>query len=159
MSIEENIREQSFTIFLLSKENTTKVGHFLREWGLLEMTMTSRVSLYTLIAIAPFSWGGLLLFTYYIPPINTLSFVAVLIILLVALTSTFAPIAYVLGRRLLSARRYHVTMRSAIRQGVLLALVIILNLIFRALDSWNIFMAFVILAAAIIVEVLFLARK
>ena len=123
------------------------------------MTMTSRVSLYTLIALAPLSWGGLLLFTYYIPPLNTLSFVVVCFILLVALTSTFAPLAYVLGRRLLSARRYHVTMRSAIRQGVLLALVIILNLIFRALDSWNIFMAFVILAAAIIVEILFLARK
>ena len=123
------------------------------------MTMTSRVPLYTLMAVAPLSWGGLFLFTYYVPPANTLSFVALFFILLVALTSTFAPLAYVLGRRLLSPRRYHVTMRSAIRQGTLVALVIILNLIFRALDSWNIFMALVILAAAVVVEILFLARK
>ncbi|GAC1366131.1 MAG: hypothetical protein NVS2B12_12400 [Ktedonobacteraceae bacterium] len=123
------------------------------------MSMTSRVSLYTLIAIAPLSWGGLVLFTYYVPPLNPSAFVFLFLILLVALTCTFAPLAYWLGSHLLSAQRYQATVLAATRQGALLALVVILNLIFRALDSWNIFMAFVILAAAIVVEVLFLARK
>jgi len=125
--------------------------------------MTSRASFYTLIAIAPLSWGGLLLFTYYVPPpastASSLPFVVLFLITMVALTSTFAPLAYLAGTRLLSARYYHATMRAAIRQGSLIALAIMLNIIFYILNSWSIFMAIVILAAAAVVEMLFLAPK
>lgn len=121
--------------------------------------MTNRVLLYTLIAIALLSWGGLLLFTYYVPPPNPMSFVIFFLILMVALTSTFAPLTYLVGGRLFATWHYHATMRAAIRQGALIASAVILNIIFYSLDSWNIFMAIVILAAAAVVEMLFLAHK
>jgi hypothetical protein len=49
--------------------------------------------------------------------------------------------------------------RQAIRESALLALVIILNLMLRALHSWNLAVAVVLLVAAIVVEVLALVRK
>jgi hypothetical protein len=123
------------------------------------MSRRISLSLFILIVLALLFWGGLLLFTRYVAPTTSLAFVAFFIILTVALTCSFAPIAYAVGQRLLSVRYYHASVRAAIRQGLLLALVVVLNLIFRALDSWNIFMACVILAAAVVVEVLSLAGK
>lgn len=78
---------------------------------------------------------------------------------MVALTCTFSPLAYLLDKRLLFSRRQRVTMRQALRQGALLSLAIVLNLILRALDSWSILMFVVIMSSAIIVEVISLARK
>src|SRR5579859_791758 len=121
--------------------------------------MTNRASLYTLILIALVAWGGLLLFTRFVPPITIASFIAFFLILSICLTSTFAPLVYFISRRLLASRMNRITVRHAIRQGGLLALVIVLNLALRALHSWNIVMAVAILGAAIVIEVLFLARK
>jgi hypothetical protein len=70
-----------------------------------------------------------------------------------------APIAYFIGLRFLSSRLYRTTIRHALRQGGLLALCILLNLILLALHSWNIVTAIVIFIAAIIIEVVSLARK
>jgi hypothetical protein len=50
-------------------------------------------------------------------------------------------------------------MRHALRQGLLLALVIIFNLMLRVWHSWNILAALIIFVAAVIIEVLSLARK
>ena len=121
--------------------------------------MTSRASLYTLILIALLTWGGLLLFTRYVPPVTLAAFIAFFLIMSVCLTSTIAPLAYLVSRRLLASRMHRITVRHAIRQGALLSLVIELNLMLRALHSWNIVMAVVILGAAVVIEVLFLARK
>jgi hypothetical protein len=121
--------------------------------------MSNRSSLLLLLLIAPLSWGGLLLFSYFVPPASFLSFATFFLVLTVALTSTFSPIAYVIGSRVLSLRLYRTTMRYAIRQGALLSLVIVLNLIMRSLQSWNVFTAIVILGAAVVLEVLSLARK
>lgn len=120
--------------------------------------MTNRTALYTLLLLAPLAWGGLLLFTYFVPP-GLASFVVLFVLLGVALTSTFSPLAYFVTLRFLSSRLYRVTVRHALRQGALLSLCIILNLILRALHSWNIFTAVVIFVAAVVVEVLSLARK
>ena len=120
--------------------------------------MSNRSSLYTLLLIAPLAWGGLLLFTRLVAPSTALAFFVFFLILGVALTSVFAPLAYFIGLSFFSAR-YHATIRHAIRQGALLTLVIILNLILRALHSWSIFMAVVTLVAAVIIEILSLARK
>lgn len=109
--------------------------------------------------VAPIAWGGLLLFTHFVPPQTTMAFVVFFLLLSVAQTCTLTPIAYVIGTRLLASRRYHTTVRHALRQSALLSLVIVLNLILRALHSWNIFMAIVIFVAAVVVEVLSLARK
>lgn len=121
--------------------------------------MTSRISLYTLLGVSLLAWIGLLLFTHFVPPLTIPAFLAFFVILLVALTSTFTPIAFLIARWILAGRQFHVTMRQSIRQGALLALVLNLNLLLRALHSWNLAMAVVIVVAAIVVEVLALVRK
>jgi hypothetical protein len=121
--------------------------------------MTNRSSLSVASIIALLAWASLLLFTGLIPPHTLLAFLAFFLILTVALIGTFTPVTYTFGRLFLTRHRYLVTMRYAFRQATLLALVILLNLILRALHSWNIFTALIILAVAIIIEILALARK
>ena len=121
--------------------------------------MTNRTALYILLLLIPVTWGGLLLFTRFIPPNSTLAFVSFFLILGVAITCTLAPLAYFFSLRFLSVRQYHPNMRHALRQSALLALCIVLNLLLRALHSWSIFAAIVIFVAAIVIEVLALARK
>lgn len=121
--------------------------------------MTNRASLYTLLVVALLAWGGILLFTRYVPPSTIAAFLTFFLILLVALTSTLTPLVFMIDRRLLARQHYRVTVRQAIRESALLSLVVILNLILRALHSWNLATAIVILGAAVVVEVLALARK
>ncbi len=121
--------------------------------------ITNRAALYTLIILAPLSWAGLAVYVNFVPPQGLPAFITFFLLLDVALTSTFAPFAYVIGLRFISSRLYRATMRHAILQGALLALVIVLNLILRALHSWSIVTAIIILAAAIVIEAVSLARK
>src|SRR6059036_1266227 len=100
--------------------------------------LSNRATIYILLALAPILWGALLLSTLFI----LLSF---------AITSTFAPIAYFISLRFLSSRLARTTVRHALRQGVLLSLCIVLNLILLALHSWNIFAAIIIFAAAMVI--------
>ena len=123
------------------------------------MANRTSVSLYTTRIIALFAWAGLLLFTRFVPPDSFSAYVLFFGILSVALICTLTPVAYAINGRLLATRLYHATMRHALRQAILLSLAIVLNLILRALHSWNIFMAIVILGAAVIIEILSLARK
>jgi hypothetical protein len=116
-------------------------------------------SLYVLIVAALFVWSILLLFTRFVPPHTMLAFVAFFLLITIALTSTFVPIVYFVGLRFLSLRLYRTTMQHAVRQGALLSLAIVLNLLLRILHSWNIFMAIVIFAAAVVIEILSLAKK
>ncbi len=124
-----------------------------------KMTLTNRSALHFLIVLAPLAWAGLAIYVYFVPPRGLLSFMAFFLLLDVALTSTFSPIAYAISLRFISSRLYRATVRHAIRQGALLALVIVLNLVLRALHSWSIITAIIILAAAIVIEVVSLARK
>ena len=50
-------------------------------------------------------------------------------------------------------------MRHALRQGALLSLWIVLNLLLRALHSWSIFVAVVSFGIILVIEVLSLGRK
>src|SRR6266568_4399485 len=118
-----------------------------------------QLSLYILLPIALLAWGGLLLFARYIAPVSLSAFMIFFLLLEIALISTLSPIAYFIGLRLFPRRLYNATKGHALRQGVLLSLVIVLNLLLRALHSWNIFTAVIILAVAVVVEVLSLARK
>jgi hypothetical protein len=123
------------------------------------LNVTRRNALYFLILLAPLSWAGLILFINYVLPTTLLAFSVFFLLLGLALTSTFAPLAYFIGLRFLSSRLYRATIRHALRQGILLALCIILNLILLALHSWNIVTAIVIFVVACIIEVVSLARK
>jgi hypothetical protein len=109
--------------------------------------------------IALFSWGGLFLFMYNVPPSTHLALLAFFGLLAVALMLTFSPLAYLIGQRLLFTRRYRSTVSQALRQGALLTFIITANLALRLLHSWNLLTTFIIIAAAIIIEVLSLARK
>ena len=121
--------------------------------------ITGRTALYILALLAPLAWAALLLYARFVPPQGVLAFAAFFILLDVALTSTFTPLAYVIGLRFISPRLYRTTVRHALRQGALLALLIVFNLLLRALQSWSIFTAIVSLAIAVVIEVLSLARK
>lgn len=112
-----------------------------------------------IVLIALLSWGGLLLFTYNVSPSTPLALLTFFLLLAVALMLTFSPLAYLIGQRLLFTRRYRSTASQALRQSALLTFIIIANLVLRLLDSWNLLTACIIIAAAIIVEVLSLARK
>ncbi|GCF10324.1 hypothetical protein [Dictyobacter arantiisoli] len=121
--------------------------------------MKKRFSLLHLFVIAPVAWGGLFYFTYYVRPSSTLPLLTFFVLLALALLTIFVPSAYLLGQRLLFTRRYQATGQQAFRQGSLLTLIIILNLILRALHSWSVLTALIILIAAIIAEIISLARK
>ncbi|HEV2661603.1 MAG TPA: hypothetical protein VGU68_13430 [Ktedonobacteraceae bacterium] len=121
--------------------------------------MTVRVSLSLLLLLALVAWGVLVLFTHLVSPDTALAFFAFFIILTIALTSTLTPLAYAISRALLAQRPYRPTLGQSLREGMLLALAIVLNLLLLALHSWNIFTALASLAAAVVLEVLLLARK
>lgn len=121
--------------------------------------MPTRSSVYRLLLISLLAWSGLLLFTYFVKPQSLLALVIFFLIASVALTSTFSIITYGIGRYMLPSHVYHVTIRRAIRQGALLSLAIVLNLILRILHSGSLFTGIMIVAAAVVVEVLILAKQ
>jgi hypothetical protein len=123
------------------------------------LRINGRAALYILALLAPLAWAALLLYTRFVPPQGALAFAVFFILLDIALTSTLTPLAYVIGLRLISPHLYRATMRHALRQGALLALLVVFNLLLRALNSWSIFTAIVSLAIVIVIEVLALARK
>jgi hypothetical protein len=123
------------------------------------LKLTNRATTSLLLVLALCMWAGIVIFTRYVPPQGMMAFTAFFVLLAVALASTFAPVAYVIGLRFISSRLYRATMGHAVRQGVLLSLCIVLNLMLRALHSWNIITAIIIFAVAIVVEIVSLARK
>ena len=135
-------------------QSTPSIPQPARRWRI-----DGRTALYILALVAPLAWAALLLYARFVPPQGVLAFAAFFILLDVALTSTFTPLAYVIGLRFISPRLYRTTVRHALRQGALLALLIVFNLLLRALQSWSIFTALVSLTIVVVIEVLSLARK
>ena len=121
--------------------------------------MTGRVVLYSSVVVALLAWIAVALFTRFVSPTSIIAFTLLFVLLGVALTCTLTPITYGIGLRLITSRMYRATVGHAVRQALLLSLAVILNLLLLSLRSWNIFTGLIILAAAIVVEVLFLARK
>src|SRR5258708_13692829 len=101
--------------------------------------MTNRIALYLLMLFAPLAWGGLFVFTHFVPPQTLLAYTTFFVLLGVALTSTFSPLAYFIGLRFIPSRLYRATVRHALLQGALLALWIVFNLLLRPLPSCKIF--------------------
>jgi len=121
--------------------------------------MTNRTALNMLMVFAPLLWVALIVFTHFVPPQAVQAYVTFFLLLSVALTSTLSPLAYFISLRFVSSRLHRATMRHALRQGVLLSLWIVFNLLLRALHSWNLFIAIVSLGIIIVIEVLSLGRK
>jgi hypothetical protein len=111
-------------------------------------------------AVALVAWLGLGLFGKLVSPAGAAPRLLFLLLLFIALTATFTPIAQFLGRQLVRSKWYaQHSLRHALRQGALVALAIIANLALRALGAW--FWADIILIAlaVILVEIIALARK
>ncbi len=123
------------------------------------LRIKGRTALYILALLALLAWSALLLYTRFVPPQGVLAFAAFFVLLDIALTNTLTPLAYIIGLRFISPRLYRPTVRHALRQGALLSLLIVFNLMLRALQSWSIFTAIVSLAIVVVIEVLSLARK
>ena len=121
--------------------------------------LSRRGALFSMALMALLAWGALLTFTHFEPPNSVVNFVVVFILLFVALACTFSPLAYVISLRFISSRLYRATLRHSLRQGILLALWIVFNLVLRALHSWSIFTAIVSLGIVVVIEVLSLAKK
>jgi hypothetical protein len=118
-----------------------------------------RVILIAVLFFALLAWVALLCFTYYVYPATTNDFFVFFLLLLVALTCTLSPAIYLIGTRLFFSRTHRMTILQAICQGGIIALAVVLNLILRSLHSWNLIMAVVIVVAATVVEIIFMARK
>jgi hypothetical protein len=121
--------------------------------------MTNRTSLNMLIVLAPLAWAALLIFTHFVPPRALLAYVTFFVLLDVALTSTLSPLAYFISLRFVSSRLHRATMRHALREGTLVSLWIVFNLLLLALHSWSLFVAIVSLGIIVVIEVLSLGRK
>ena len=121
--------------------------------------MTNRIALNMLLLLAPLAWAALLIFTHFVPPQSVQAYVTFFVLLGVALTSTFSPLAYFISTRFTSSRLHRATMRHALREGSLVSLWVVFNLLLRALHSWSLFVAIVSLGIIIVVEVLSLGRK
>ena len=112
-----------------------------------------------MVLTALLAWSALLAFTYFEPPNSVTKFVVVFFLLFVALACTLTPLAYLISLRFISSRLYRATLRHSLRQGMLLALWIVFNLMLRAMHSWSIFTAIVSLGIVAVIELLSLARK
>ena len=121
--------------------------------------MTNRTALNMLMLFAPLAWVALLVFTHFVPPQAVQAYVTFFVLLSVALTSTLSQLAYFISLRFISSRLHRATMRHALRQGALLSLWIVFNLLLRALHSWNLFIAIVSLGIIIVIEILSLGRR
>jgi hypothetical protein len=121
--------------------------------------LTRRGALYSMALLGLLAWGALLAFTHFEPPSGITNFAVVFILLFVALACTLSPLAYVISLRFISSRLYRATLRHSLRQGMMLALWIVFNLMLRALHSWSLFTAIVSLGIIAVIEVLSLARK
>jgi hypothetical protein len=114
--------------------------------------MSNRSAFLILLSIALVAWGGLLTFTHFIPPRTFLAFSTFFLILAVAITSTIAPFAYLIAGLLFRRCKYKPSMRSAIRRGLLCSVIVVLNLLLRVLNSWNLLTAILIVLAIFIIE-------
>ncbi len=121
--------------------------------------VTRRGALYSMVLLALLAWGALLAFTHFEPPNSIVNFVVVFILLFVALAGTLSPLAYIISLRFISSQLYRATLRHSLRQGILVALLIVFNLVLRALHSWSLFTAIVSLGIIAVIELLSLARK
>ena len=121
--------------------------------------MTIRASLNVLIILALLAWAAVLVFTHFVPPQTVQAYATFFVLLGVALTCTLSPVAYFVGKRFTSSRLRRASMRNALREGALVSLWVVFNLLLHALHSWSLFVAIVSLGIIVVIEILFLGRK
>lgn len=122
--------------------------------------MATRHPILALALLALAAWLGLLLFGRFVRPAGLLTPTLFLLLLFIALALTLAPLAQLVGGRLIRSKWYFQhRRRHALRQGTLVALAIVTNLALLALGAWFWADVLLILLAAVLVEFIVLARK
>jgi hypothetical protein len=122
--------------------------------------MAHRMVIALLILLALAAWPGLAIYTAGVPPLTLANYASFFAILFIALATTCALTAYLIGLRIVRSRLYQQSLlRHALRQGLLLALFGVTNLALGILRAWSIVSTLLILAALVLVEFLSLARK
>jgi len=113
-----------------------------------------------MVLVALGAWLCLGLFGKLVAPESIGARLLFLLLLLIALTASFTPIAQLLGRRFIRSKRYaQHSLRRALRQGTLVALAIVANLALKALDAWSWADIILIVLAVVLVELIALARR
>ena len=118
----------------------------------------SRRPLSVFLGSAILAWGGLLLFTYFVPPRNIPLVVLAFLLLSVALLSTFIPLIY-LFRLLIPKTRLAPSFKGAIREAALFSAWVIFNLLLLVLRSWNILALLTSFGIIIVLEILMLGER
>jgi hypothetical protein len=105
------------------------------------------------------SWLGLAYVVYSTDPEADISRLAFLILLFVALLTTFSPLAHFLHFRFTAARSYRSDMRRSFREGGLAALFLVLCAWLRMNQALNWINALLVLSALALIEAFILVRS
>src|ERR1051326_257243 len=122
--------------------------------------MAARHPIRTMVVVALIAWVILVLYGKLVSPEGAVARIMFLVLLLVALTATFTPVAQFVGSQFVRSKWYaQHAWRHALRQGALVAITIVANLALKALDAWFWADILLIALAAVLVELIALARK
>jgi hypothetical protein len=117
-------------------------------------TISARTLLIIMPITALLAWGGLLLFTRYIPPQSAPALLAFFVLLSLALFCTLTLLIYPITRVIQAGRSKRPELGQAMRQSGLISIWIIFNLLLRVLASWSLFTAIVSFGIIMVIEIL-----
>ena len=120
--------------------------------------ISGRGSLILLFIGALCTWGGLLLFTYYVRPASAPAIVFVFCLLSMALFCTCTLLIYGISWIVLTMSARRASVLQALREGGLTTAWLIFNLLLSTLHSWSIFTTLVSLGIIVVIELLVLGR-
>ena len=122
--------------------------------------MARRHPILFMMGVALVAWIGLGLFGKFVAPEGALARILFLLFVFITLTVTFSPIAQLVGRQFVRSKWYaQHAWRHALRQGALVALAIVANLVLKALDAWFWADIILIVFVVVLVELIALAPK
>jgi hypothetical protein len=120
--------------------------------------LSRRGLLIVLVIIALCAWGGLLLFTRFVPPRSLPAIIVAFILLGVALDCTCTLLIYLVSRLVLAASSRRPGMFQVMRQGGLFTVWLLFNALLSVLHSWSPFTTVVSFGIIVVVELLVLGH-
>lgn len=145
-------------MFSLAHDKQLRMDYLSMSTTKTRRKMSARGLLITMVVVMLLAWGGLLVFTRYVPPQSVPAIAAVFVLLSVALFCTFVPLTYLITRAIFAARSRRPRLSQAVREGGLISAWLIFNLLLRVLQSWSLFTTLVSFGIIVVVEILVLGR-
>lgn len=122
--------------------------------------MATRHPILALALLALAAWLSLLLFGKFVRPAGVLAPALFLLLLFIALTASLTPVAQLVVVTLVRSKWYYQhRWQHALRQGALVALAIVANLVLLALGAWFWADVLLIVVVVVLIELISLARK